>query len=717
MKINKPKPASRFELQGCIYNFETPNSKIKINIFQSAVGNKIPNGLEFLEFLRPIRELLKTEQIKDIRQLIQRELDDQRIINSLVPYLLNNSNREVAFFPSVLGVLMPKDYLNNLGGLYPTKVKTKDDADEITYEFSKENTFNWSVTLYKTPTSEILPFSALTVDKDTCDIVIVDGQHRTNAFRAINNKLTADNVVIREIYKNIDILPPDSDVSLPLTLLWFENSDSQTISPEIISRKLFIDVNNSAKSIATSRKILLDDRNPLHLLTNHFYSVIAKDYNFSLDELSLAHLGCDVPNEVSQQSTFDSMPFSYLTTPERVKNIFDVFFMRKKGYEINASVTRSPQARKAKYSLSKLENEQSAAIDQLVNFFTKSIRHECIVKRYDEYMEAYYVYVGEDLTSQNESKQDIVRQEFENLYFKSFYQLFSEFNIFKNYRENIVNFDKNYINNPATLLTTKESWKSSFLLGQSIYFTLRKSSSNTYSQAIDIIETEFRRQYLKDTFIDFNDNITDKKDLLLLFRTLAFQIGYFEAFYQYCIYVKEIDFTTTNSNDLLLACNDFLKEVNNIKNGEWVNCFEFARDLQGEMHPKIFPVITHYILRRIQNTGQFFNKIDNWYFSPECVHFYEKSKEKLIVLFRENFNPPERKEFKQKSIDEILSMKAQGKEISEHLDNIFQVNLDRTNNIFKNYLGISVTYLDEADKLKLLKDDIIDNIIKTIPLN
>jgi hypothetical protein len=707
MIIHKPKPASRFELQGCVYNFETPNSKVKINIFQSAVGSKVPNGLEFLEFLKPIRELLKTEQIKDIRQLIQRELDDQRIINSLVPYLLNTSRSEVAFFPSVLGVLMPKDYLNNLGSSYPIKKITNDDEVEITAQFCTGNEFNWSIKLYKTPNQEILPFSALTVDKDTCDIVIVDGQHRTNAFRAINNKLTADNVVIREIYKNIDFLPLDTDVSLPLTLLWFENTDSQTISPEIISRKLFIDVNNSAKSIATSRKILLDDRNPLHLLTNHFYSVIAREYNFSLDSLSLAHLGCDVPNEVAQQNTFESIPFSYLTTPERVKNIFDVFFMRKKGYEINVSVSRTPKARKGKYVLSKLENEQSAAIDQLVNFFTKSIQEECITKQYDAYQEAYYVYVGEDLTQGKQNKQKIVRTEFEDRYFKSFYKLFSEFKFFKKHTTDLFNFNKDNI--PNSSLIVQDCWKTSFLLGQSIYFTLRNTSTNVYKEALETLDSEFSENYLLDEYINFNDNSINKKDLLLSFRTLAFQIGYFEAFYQYCIVVKGIDFTTTSSDALVSACKDYLTEVNSINNEEWVNCFEFVRDLQGEMHPKMFPVITHYILRRIQKENQFFNYEDLWYFAPECEHFYKKAMDKFLMLFSDNYTPAQCRAYKQLDEKEILDLTLKEKKISEHLDEIVSIHLSRTNRIFKNFLGLKETYLDNQIFIDIMVNEIREN--------
>ena len=123
MNFNSPMSSSLIELTGVTFSFETPNSKLRIKYFQSAVGNSIKNGNEFLKYMRPVRELLEMDQIKDIKQIVQRELDDVRIINSLVPYILNSNNilgdEGVSFFPSVLSVLMPKDYLSSLDGIYP----------------------------------------------------------------------------------------------------------------------------------------------------------------------------------------------------------------------------------------------------------------------------------------------------------------------------------------------------------------------------------------------------------------------------------------------------------------------------------------------------------------------------------------------------------------------------------------------------------------------
>lgn len=712
-----PQVASRFELQGCIYSYVTPNSQIKINIFQSALGKKVPNGIEILEFLRPIRELLKTDQVKDIKQLIQRELDDQRIIKSLVPYLLNETNREVAFFPSVLGVLMPKDYLNNINGIYPYNSASINEINSITKEFFLDETFHWSIKTYKSDDTT-MPYSILTVDKNTCDIVVVDGQHRTNAFRAVNNKLTSDNVVIKEIYKDISFLPTDSDVTLPITLLWFENLDttSNSISPEIISRKLFIDVNNSAKSIATSRKILLDDRNPLHLMTNHFYSVIASRYNFKLDNLSLAHLGCDVVNEVAQQSTYESMPFTYISTPERIKYVCDVFFMRKKNYEINATGIRSPQARKSKYASSKIDNEYASESNQLINFFTKSNQEDCIAIQRDEYLEVDQVYIREDLAHSGKPKQQIVREEFEDLYFNCFYLLFSEFKYFNEHKLNIKCFNEEYINNPATPLAKRESWKSAFLLGQSMYFTLSKSSNNLYKEALSEIQSEFQNKYLNADYTDYLNNTIKDKDLFLSFRTLAFQIGYFEAFYQYCKSVKNCDFSTVEGNDILLYCREFLDLVNKIENNHWVNYFTLVRDLQGEMHPKYFPVMTHLILRKIQPENHIFNCDDNWYFAPECVYFHEKTMERFIKFISDNFTPVERKTLKIMDKNDILEKTVQGKKLRLILEDILNEFEESTKNVFKFYLGFENTYLDIEHNLTLLKEGIEDNFKNKIEL-
>ena len=714
--------SSRIEIQGCLYNFETPNSKLKIKYFQSAVGREIPNGLEFLKYLKPVRELLPSSKIKDIRQLVQRELDDVRIIKSMVPYLLNDKGMHgdsgIAFFPSVLGVIMPKDYLNSLEEPYPKKNKDKEvREDNFKIDYYESESFNWSVKSYYDSGNNPISFASLTLDRETCDVVIIDGQHRINAFRAACESLSTDNSVIKQVYGSCQKYKNSVKVNLPITLIWFEPQDDTQdfdISPEIISRKLFIDVNSSARSIATSRRILLDDRSPVNLLTNQFYSLIAKEYGFSLDEFSLAQLGFDVPNEVSQQSTFNSMPISYITTPERIKYIFHSFFIRSKSYSIRLG-KKSLEARLLKYSasISKEVTSNNELKEMLPNSSDISISLFT-----DEYEEKEILFVSDDLLPDGQTKQELVRDEFSEQYFECFYKLFGEFGYFKQYLGFLSLYNKELSNHND--LDKKETWISVFLEGKSLFYALKNKTQdqNKYSSELTKIEDEFRRRYLKEVYqtytsepntdsIVFLDNTLEEVELFTSFRTLAFQIGYVLAFYEYCKIVHSCQFESISKKDLNLICDEYIAKVNKIGYKEWVNYFAFLRDLQGETHPKNFPVIMHLILRKIQEPNTIFDASDQQkYLSPECVYFYQKTVLCLNRIIERKFGKDEIKAMK---LDDLLKKNYDVNTTYRKLfEEIIQENKKKTCELFKDKLMIETTYLD--DLYPILEEDIYSNL-------
>jgi hypothetical protein len=708
--FNSPKSSSTIEIQGCLYDFQTPNSNINIKFFQSGVGTNVPNGIEFLKYLKPVRELLETTQIKDIRQLVQRELDDVRIIKSLIPYILNENNilgeNGIAFFPSVLGVLMPKDYLNSLQIPYPSldiakSEKTKDYKIDSYYN----NEFNWSVKTYFDQNENELSFSSLIIDRDKSDIVIIDGQHRINAFRAACDSLTTDNDVVKQIYESCSKYPNDTKANLPVTLIWFEKKDSTqniNISPEIISRRLFIDVNNSAKSIATSRKILLDDRNPINLITNHFYSKVAEINGYSVSTLSLAHLGFDVPSETSEQGSFSAIPFTYITTPDRIKNVFDFFFARPKSYSIRIG-KKTLNARKSSYSASvKSENTSTTELNVMLPLSSTS----CISQYLDEYLDTKILYVSDDVTESGDTKQEIVRNEFYDIYYNCIYKLFNDFRYFKVYMDYLNDFS-NHITESGDLYE-KETWKSVFLDGKSLFFTLKNTSQseNKFSKALKQIEDDFIKEYLSNSYKTFVlDENLDEKQLFNSFRTLVFQIGYIQSFYEYCKIIRNCNFETISSSELIEYCEEFLEKVNKIENKEWANYFLFVNKLQGEKHPKYFPVITHLILRKIQSEGTIFDTDDNKYFSPECFYYHEKSVESIDKIIIEDFGTIEIQSMK---IDELWNKTKDDKTYGEIFEAIITSKKHETEQIFSEYLNIQTTYLDD------LKERLFEDIKKSL---
>lgn len=709
--FTSPSSSSLIEIQGCLYNFETPNSNIKIKFFQSGVGKDVPNGIEFLKYLKPVRELLATNQIQDIRQLVQRELDDVRIINSLLPYILNENNilgeSGIAFFPSVLGVLMPKNYLNQLDKAYPSKNSEKQENNNaFQVDYYESDGFNWSIKNYKDDFGKQLAFSSLTIDRNNCDVVIIDGQHRINAFRAACDALTTDNDVVKQIYNSCLQYSDNTKVNLPVTLLWFEiqeNASNVEISPEIISRKLFIDVNNSAKGIATSRKILLDDRNPVNLITNHFYSLVAQNFRYSINNLSLAHLGFDVPSEVSQQQSFNSIPFTYITTPERLKYVFDAFFVRSKSYSIGNGI-KTIDARKKNFSAS--ITAESTSKTQL-NIMLPTSSELSIVQYDDVYLETKVLYVSDDLLANGKTKQDIIRNEFHEQFYSCFYKLFSEFDFFKSYISRINEFHDEIIQTADVY--EESTWNSVFLDGKSLFFTLRNKSqeSNVFSKTLNALEKKFCSKHLKGSFQVYGTSgVTSEIELFTSFRSLAFQIGYVQAFYEYCKLVHNCNFSIIDEYILKQYCDEFIVKVNSISYSEWANYFVFLRDLQGETHPKYFPVITHLILRKIQDPNTIFDySEEDKYMSPECFYFHQKTTDIIKRIISDNFSPTE---IKTLTLNDILLLNMGGRTYREIFEEQIENKKIETEELFKNFLNIPTTYIEDC--FITLSNDVYRNL-------
>ena len=76
-----------------------------------------------------MRERVNANQIGDLNSLLQRDLNDFRVANELIPYLTKD-NPQIAFFPAVLAVLIPKDFLAKTeDSYYPTGQETRTDND------------------------------------------------------------------------------------------------------------------------------------------------------------------------------------------------------------------------------------------------------------------------------------------------------------------------------------------------------------------------------------------------------------------------------------------------------------------------------------------------------------------------------------------------------------------------------------------------------------
>jgi hypothetical protein len=342
----------------------------------------------------------------------------------------------------------------------------------------------------------------------------------------------------------------------------------------------------------------------------------------------------------------------------------------------------------------------------------------CIESYEDQYLQTTFLLVKDELIviegHPTISKQDYVRGEFERIYFDTFYKLFSQFNFFADYISKVADFHK-YIQENGDH-DAKHTWEKVFLEGKSLFFTLKNDSQvrNKFRTQLDQIEKKFNKQNFQENFevyalgealeqISFSE-------LFLSFRTLAFQIGYSMAFYEYCKLLHGCNFSTVEKETLNSYCDEFVEKVNKISNSEWANCFKFLRDLQGEFHPKFFPVITHLILRKIQGEGEFFDGPDNFkYMAPECFYFHEKAVAEIKKQMGEHFSALQ---IRTHGLEWILVQEIAGENCGILFDRIILEKKNFTNFIFREHLKIETSYLNEIELYSNLRKEIYKNIIK-----
>lgn len=619
LRVSTQTPAARVSIYGSAHKFEIQGSDFVIKYFQTGISPTDSNGKIFIENLRPVREILDSKDIHEMDQIIQRELDDERIVNHLVPYILNltkdtNGNfikdiSGISFFPSVLGVLMPKNYLKDSSNIgYPNP--NLDDVQSATTNYSSDSEmfYNWSVEHFLDDNNLPTVLAKLTIDTGRSDVMIIDGQHRVNAFRAALGEMNKSlNPVVREIYKDVERVESEKlDLSIPLTLLWFETkSKTNAIKPQFISRKLFIDVNNSARSIAKSRKILLDDRGLENIITNAYYSHIANNANFSDERLSLIHLGYDLPFDLREKGV---LPFVLITSPERLSVCFSYYLFNKKS-ALLAYCNKKRNKLSSMYTYTKKDN-QFFDNSEIAKKFEKA--NDFIIQSSDDILGAQKYQVKKEGL-------EVLRNEFNEKYLHVFSRLIEEFPLFSDFVKTISDFKKDGYNTWSQ--RKREAWDIIYFGGTSMFYNVQGTgASNSYTLEID---------ELKDTYLDFFGarfqlSSADSKKLIDFSRSIAFQTALFNSFYEFCfefgMKYSDAQFDNTKYEELL---DEFLKRVSKIPAATWLEIHSLITKVvsSGELSPSVWPFIEKVIIRLIQNDGEFFDKLDASYFSPEVYVF------------------------------------------------------------------------------------------------
>jgi hypothetical protein len=215
------------------------------------------------QYMRPWREVFAVEGM-DFDELLQRDLDDARVANDLIPYLMGTETSRYPVFPPILAVLAPSGKAGERAGIerfYPEPKRSamgEQFGDVFDTGPMKMN-------------GEDSPIHEVKYNPQRSTFVIVDGQHRAMALLALFRQLGGSkdwNADPHATYYSH--LKPKADqiahIQLPVCVLHFpgiyEGSDEYKRNESdltAVCRQIFLDVNKQARRVSVARERLLDD--------------------------------------------------------------------------------------------------------------------------------------------------------------------------------------------------------------------------------------------------------------------------------------------------------------------------------------------------------------------------------------------------------------------------------------------------------------------------
>ena len=578
------------EVYGQVGEFNISNKKIKVKYFSTIASGKDPGSDQYklLQELKPMRERVNANQIGDLNSLLQRDLNDFRVANELIPYLTKD-NPQIAFFPAVLAVLIPKDFLAKTeDSYYPTGQETRTDNDNRLISYGEL----WKLETYKIDGNDS-NLGILMIDEDNVHVVVLDGQHRSNAFRVVSGTFADQKNSIHAAFYNETPKIEGFNADLPVTIIWFDNEEDQ-FDPKVVSRRLFVDVNNSAKSVSKSRTILLDEYEIPSLLTRFFYSKLAEERKFTASKFSLFHGDFDLDSDINVSS---NNAFA-LTNPQIIYDVFSWITLGRDRYnELD------------RYGVSREAFRNS--VSTFGGIFNAKDFNENDIFPDDESLNRKRV-VLKDV-----SKLNVFEEKYKETLSPVLYNIFSKFNLFKKHYEASEEVENIY--RAGQMDTTEITvWEDVFCGGEGLYYTFKdintiekkNPSLDKYVKAINQIETKF-----KEIRGSLFDGIQERKVNAAFnsANTKAFQIGLFMALDVY-----------RNQQPYSEMYDEYLEELNKKTEKDWIYVLtDIRQKIVKGTDPKKWPAYQKLILRAIQTESNLYYDNSNFRISPDGKVFYD----------------------------------------------------------------------------------------------
>ncbi len=664
--INNNANNFNLKLNGIVGTSRTNKTNgLAIKVFSTFANANEQNDL--LRQLKPMREIVEASQLSDLSSLLQRDLNDKRVADHLVPYLLGEANNAFAFFPSIIAVLIPNHFLTaeEEQSAYP---KLNSDISD-----SNEECFGdlWKLKYYPQNDGNKSNIGELFINTNKVSLVVIDGQHRANAFRVVTKNFDTNQFVYSEFYSNLQI-PDAFNSDLPVTIIWFENqmNSNTSVDPKFISRRLFIDVNNNAKSISHSRSILLDDFDPIAVSTRGFYSYLAQKNGFKGDTISLLQTAFDIDSNLKDKKQNDIC----ITNPEIIYDVFyRIFFNNRTFWQWNQNEIKAQRF---------FYDRQSA---------TKYLKDKIVqnISINSDIEEDYSRYSTKLIVTDDETIKKIPEK------LKEQYEIIEKlFNNFTFYRIHLTGCEltESAMDSGRYSLRFKDVWRKVFAGGEGLFYSLEQIRSNrSTTTEIDLIQKEIIELFISYRNEQFKKSIDEALISKFYSQTLsskAFQVGFLTAYYHL-------------NEQHMIEDQVFIEKINNFIE-DHVDGFiylmtEFRKQIIGELDPKKWPTIQNLFIRIFCNshsTIQIHNyKID----SPDRMLFSKSYINAIDALFSslslnqvpENFD----------AIDPTIYYNLIDSIITKCTDSISLSGL----NVFDNYREICIQSIESDELYRYIK--------------
>lgn len=551
---------------------------IKVKYFQTVASNRVDdasgNAMDLLSELKPMRERVSSEDLKDLRSLLQRDLSDYRVANDLVPYLQGKGSI-VGFFPSILVALMPKGFLKeNDTTKYPQPIAAPAQSSKI-----RDYGGYWNVENYEID-GQIVSLSRLSVNPVDTDFIVLDGQHRANAFRYLAGAFddATDDASIYSVFYQ-DCGEPDAvnfDAELPVTIVWFEGENG--VPSNLISRKLFVDVNTTAKKVSDSRNILLNDTELASICVTSFYGKLAA-LGYELNELSLMHGGFDCEGKFPSE-----FPKMTIFSPQTLHYMLSYFLLARPSHtDLGNKIGNDSYGNFGNYH-ERLKDLCEGLTDEMISKVTNGDNHAL-------------------------SEVDLL---FRDKIIGPLYQAINKFNFLQSHFEACKTLDNIITSSGAA--ERIGAWNKVFRGGEGLYNAFNQAALergaltgrlHTYKSAVDQINEEF---------VDIRSSGLDSYDNA--YSTFTSQAG-LTGFFMALEFVFERDGWT---EELIIK---FLAAINSYTVNQWIVIFtQYKREILPENSPKLWPSMREIFLRFIEekeSTWSFFNKSSLQDFHPDFL--------------------------------------------------------------------------------------------------